>query len=318
MTLKRLFFTPILIISMGLNIIGQTKERAFLCAFMDGGAQDLRYCVSSDGYHFVQVNEGKTILKSTMGGKILRDPQIIKDKNGIYHLITTNAWAGRSFGMWDSEDLIHWKNERVITVAPENADKTWAPEAIFNEKDDNYVLYWTSSLGNDNSSWSIYYATTTDFNTFSEPAILMRSDQIILDANIVKYCGNKYYMFYRYTDQVWRKESDYLLGSYTNPTLIIDANGEGPFVYKVSDTKWNMVWDYYRENGGWYGLAESENLTDWTWLTTKSKPFYTEKVSFPLGVRHGSIISITHSEMKKILNAKFDNDSFNPVNNTLK
>lgn len=309
MKLKQLFFTTALIISIASNLYAQAKRGAFLCAFMDGGAQDLRYCVSDDGYHFSQVNEGKTILKSTMGGKILRDPQIIKDKKSTYHLITTNAWTGREIGLWDSKDLIHWKNERVVTVAPENADKTWAPEAIFNEKGNNYLFYWTSSLGNDNSSWSIYYATTTDFKTFSEPAILMSSDQIILDANIVKCNENKYYMFYRYTDQVWRKESDRLLGNYTNPVLIIDANGEGPFVYKVSDKKWNMVWDYYRENGGWYGLAESENLTDWTWLTTKSKPFYTEKISFPLGVRHGSIIPITPSQMKKIQKARFNNDS---------
>jgi hypothetical protein len=310
MKLKRLVFTTALIISIACYVNAQAKYDAFLCAFMDGGVQDLRYCISSDGYQFVQVNKGKSILKSTVGGKILRDPQIIKDKNGIYHLITTNAWAGRSFGMWDSKDLIHWVNERVVTVAPENADKTWAPEAIFNEKDNNYLFYWTSSLGNDNSSWSIYYATTSDFKTFSEPAILMRSDQIILDANIVRNSDSSYFMFYRYADQVWRKESDRLPGNYTNPVLIIDANGEGPFVYKVSDKKWNMVWDYYKENGGWYGLAESENLTDWTWLTTKSKPFYTEKVSFPLGVRHGSIISITRSQMRKIQKARFDNDSF--------
>lgn len=285
------------------------QKTYFLCAYMDGKDQDLRYCISSDGYHFTAVNDGNTILKSTMGGKILRDPQILKDKNGIYHLITTNAWSGRTFGMWDSKDLIHWTNEQSIAIAPVNADKTWAPEAIYNEKDKNYVFYWTSSLGkNDTTTWSIYYATTKDFKTFSEPAILYHSDKIILDANILKYKNDKYYMFYRLNNQIWRREADQLLGKYINPLLMIDANGEGPYVYQIDRYKWNIVWDLYRENGGWYGMAESENLTDWSWLTSKNQPFYNNKVSFPKGVRHGSIIPITYSEMKNIQEANYNSE----------
>jgi len=307
MTLKRLFYTITLALFIGLNENAQGENGGFLCAFMDGGAQDLRYCISTDGYHFTQINDGKTILRSTTGEKILRDPQILKDKKGVYHLITTNAWAGRTFGMWDSKDLIHWTNEQSIAIAPVNADKTWAPEAIYNEKDKNYVFYWTSSLGkNDTTSWSIYYATTKDFKTFSEPAILVHSDVIILDADIVKYNKDKYYMFYRIYSQIWRKESNNLLGNYSNPTLIINANGEGPYVYKVGKQKWNIIWDLYKENGGWYGMAESENLTNWTLLTNQNTPLYNDKVSFPLGVRHGSIIPISRSELKRIMEANFE------------
>ena len=272
---------------------------------MDGGKQDLRYCVSTDGFHFEQVNAGNTILKSTLGGKILRDPFIIKDKNAQYHLITTNDWAGRSFGMWDSDDLMHWKNEQVITVSPPGADKTWAPEAIYDEKNKNYVFYWTSSLGSDTSSWSIYYSTTTDFKTFSEAKILMPSERIVLDADIVKYNSHTWYVFYRYNSQVWRKEAQQVTGPYKNPVLMIDANGEGPFIYRVSKHKWNLVWDYYKENGGWYGVAESNDLNNWTWLTGKNRPFYNQKISFPPGVRHGFIIPITQSQLSAIIKADY-------------
>jgi len=265
---------------------------------MDGKAQDLRYCISIDGYHFSPVNNGKTILKSTIGGKILRDPQILKDQKGVYHLIATNAWNSRDFAIWDSKDMINWENERLISISPKNADKTWAPEAIYNEKDKNYLFYWTSSLGKDSTSWSIYYATTMDFKNFSEPSILFKSDAIILDANIVK-CKNRYYMFYRYKKQIWRREADELTGNYINPLLILDANVEGPYVYKVSDNKWNLVFDYYTRSG-YYGMAESENLTDWKWLTSQIFPFNNEKVSFPVGVRHGSIIKISAKRYEKL------------------
>lgn len=287
-----------LLILLSSSTVLRSQNNYFLCAYMDGKAQDLRYCISADAYHFRPVNSGKTILKSTIGGKILRDPQILKDKKGVYHLIATNAWYSRDFAIWDSKDLVHWNNERLITISPQNADKTWAPEAIYNEKDKNYLFYWTSSLGKDSTTWSIYYATTKDFKNFSQPVILFKSDAIILDANIVESYG-RYYMFYRYKNQIWRREASELIGNYINPNLIIDANVEGPYVYKVADNKWNMFFDYYTKSG-YYGMVESENLTDWKWLTSQKFPYNNEIVSFPVGVRHGSIIKITAKQYKKL------------------
>lgn len=279
------------------------NKNYFLCAYMDGKSEDLRYCISTDGYRFTPINNGNKILKSTMGGKILRDPQILKDKKGVYHLIATNAWNSRDFAIWDSKDLIHWQNERIITISPPNADKTWAPEVIYNEKENNYLVYWTSSLGKDPTSWSIYYAKTNDFKIFSEPAILFKSDDIILDANIVKK-ESHYYMFYRYKKQIWRREANELIGNYSNPSLIIDANVEGPYVYKIANNKWNLIWDYYTKSG-YYGMAESDNLIDWKWLSEVKFPYNNEKVLFPTGVRHGSILPITAKEYKRISKFKF-------------
>lgn len=300
--MQKIFFVYLLLILLFSITILKSQENYFLCAYMDGKSEDLRYCISTDGYHFRPVNNGETILKSTIGGKILRDPLILKDQNGIYHLVATNAWYSRDFAIWDSKDLIHWGNERIITISPVNADKTWAPEAIYNEVDKNYMFYWTSSLNKDSTSWSIYYATTKDFINFSEPAILFKSDAIILDANIVKNC-NMFYMFYRYKRQIWRRNADKLTGTYGNPLLIIDANVEGPYVYKVSENKWNMVFDYYTQSG-YYGMVESENLIDWKWLTSQKYPFNSDKVSFPLGVRHGSIVSISKRQYEKIVKMK--------------
>jgi hypothetical protein len=295
----RLVILTVLII-WNFAAFAQNQNGAFLCAYMDGKAEDLRYFVSRDGYHFSNVNNGNAILKSTLGGKILRDPHVIQDKKGIYHLIATNAWKGKSFSIWDSKDLLTWKNEREIEVSPQDADKTWAPEAIYNDRDKNYVFYWTSSLKNDPTSWSIYYATTTDFNVFSKPQILMRTNTIVLDANIVKAHDQQYYIFYRCENKIWRKQSDRLLGKYTDSVMLINANVEGPFVYKVATERWNMIWDYYGGNQGKYGMAESTDLKNWNWLTEKKAPYYNEKVSFPPGARHGSILSITPRQLKAI------------------
>ncbi len=302
MNLKSIFILLVLLFSFSSLLFSQ--ENYFLCAYMDGKAQDLRYCVSKDGYRFTSVNNGKALLKSNFGGKIIRDPFILRDKQERYHLIATNAWNGRDFAIWDSKDLVHWKHERLIKASPIDADKTWAPEAIYNEKGDNYIFYWTSSLGDEPSRWAIYYASTKDFKHFSEAAVLMESDEIILDAHIAK-CKNKFFLFYRYREAIWRMESEQLVGEvYKNPQKMIDANGEGPFVYQVSPGRWNIVWDYFK-NGGYFGMAESTDLTRWNWLTAKSFPYNNEKVLFPVGVRHGCVIPISKQQMDYILNSRF-------------
>ncbi|MBC8053126.1 MAG: hypothetical protein H7Y13_08675 [Sphingobacteriaceae bacterium] len=85
--------------------------------------------------------------------------------------------------------------------------------------------------------------------------------------------------------------------------MIINANVEGPYVYETGKNKWNMVWDYYGGNQGRYGMAQSTNLINWTWLTEKKPPYYNEKVSFPQGVRHGSVIPITLKQFEQIRKA---------------
>ncbi|HEY8780355.1 MAG TPA: glycoside hydrolase family 43 protein [Mucilaginibacter sp.] len=298
--LRKLLSLLLLVPTLINNVHAQKKKVAYLCVYMDGKSEDLRYCASTDGYHFTSVNNGDCILKSTLGGNILRDPQIILDQRGTYHLITTNGWKGRSFAIWDSQDLINWKNERLITASLEQADKTWAPEAIYDTINDDYVFYWTSSINQARGSWAIYYSTTKDFENFSTASILMNSDNIILDADIVKYQPDKFFMFYRYKNQIWKKTATSVTGHYGDSTLVVDANVEGPYVYQVGQGKWNMIWDYYGGNQGRYGMAESTDLVHWKWLTTKSFPYYNDTVSFPQGVRHGAVIQIATSQLKQI------------------
>ncbi|MCQ2150021.1 MAG: hypothetical protein MJY45_06720 [Bacteroidales bacterium] len=44
-------------------------------------------------------------------------------------------------------------------------------------------------------------------------------------------------------------------------------------------------------------------LENWTAVTNEEKPIYNEKISFPDGIRHGSIVGITREEYDALVEA---------------
>lgn len=277
------------------------KPVAYLCAYMTGeDERHLYYAVSGKKFCFEPVNGGLPVLESSLDDGLLRDPHIFRDQKGIYHLSATVSWKNRPFVMWDSRDLIHWENERLIDVAPANATKTWAPELAYDEEGKRYFAYWTADIGGDFNTAAIYYATTTDFQRFSEPRMLYsETDGGILDANIL-HAGNTYYMFYRYKKKIWVVTSQHATGPYGHRKLVVDANVEGPFAFRLNDhSGYALVWDYYGGSKG-FGLAVSSDMNQWQTKTNHRHPYYNDSVCFPKGIRHGSVIGVTRKQLKNI------------------
>ncbi len=106
--------------------------------------ETVHFAVSSDGYNFEALNKNEPVIKQTLGKKCCRDPFIFRDENNVFHIIatdmrSTDGWnSNNSMVVWDSEDLINWKNERIIDFSKfestKNADRVWTPEAIFDKK----------------------------------------------------------------------------------------------------------------------------------------------------------------------------------------
>ena len=76
----------------------------------------MHFAVSSDGYNFEPLNNNDSVIKQTLGKKCCRDPFIFRDENNVFHIIATDmrsndGWnSNNSMVVWDSEDLINWKN----------------------------------------------------------------------------------------------------------------------------------------------------------------------------------------------------------------
>ena len=289
----------------GKKIEGQEPKMAYLAAYMTGDDdKSMYYALADSGFHFRIMNGGKPVLSASFDDQLVRDPMILKDKDGIYHMVATVSWKNRSFTVWDSKDLVTWENERLIDVAPQGATKTWAPEFAYDEENDIYFVHWTAELNDDWKTASIYYATTKDFINFSEPKILFSDEEGILDANIIKVDG-VYHLIYR-KNGVWIATSPHAQGRYTNPYQLTPENVEGPYAFPLNDgSGYGIVWDYFGRSLG-FGLWTSPDFKNWTRVTNAEYPYYNDRVDFPSGIRHGSIIGLTQKELDILLNSSLN------------
>ena len=229
---------------------------------------------------------------------------IMRDPDGkSFHLIATVSWKGRALVLFDSPDLVHWTNERLVQVSTGNADMTWAPELRWDPETKQFLAYWTSSVDKKWDTAAIWYATSTDLQTFSPPKVLMREAGGCLDADIVQAQG-KWRMVYRYTG-LWMRTAEHALGPYENPVKISDLDVEGPFIFPLHGVadQWGLIFDYFGGNQGRWGLSTSSDFQHWTLVTRKDWPYYTPEVFLPPGVRHGSVLPITDKEADTILQA---------------
>ncbi|WP_448808700.1 alpha-L-arabinofuranosidase C-terminal domain-containing protein [Agromyces bauzanensis] len=176
--------------------------------------------VGNDAEEWMTLNDGESVLASTLGEQGLRDPFIIRSPEGDrFFLIATDLkiYGGGDFGtaqetgsrsimVWESTDLVNWSDQREVVVAPENAGNTWAPEAYWDEAAGEYVVYWASALypadlpadqrDISTSYQRMMYATTRDFVTFSEPQVWIDEPQGagrgMIDSTVAKD-GDTYY-----------------------------------------------------------------------------------------------------------------------------
>lgn len=296
--MKNLYFTLLALLLTG---CASKQKVAYLCAYMTGqDERHLYYAVADTAFRFQVINNGQPVLGASYDDQLVRDPHLFCDQKGMYHMVATVSWKNRPFTLWDSDDMILWRNERLVDVAPEGATKTWAPELAYDEENDLYFVYWTADIGGDFRTAAIYYATTKDFFNFSKPQVLYReADDGILDANIIKV-DDTYHLFYRYQKHIWAVTSKCALGPYANCRQVTKDNVEGPYVFPLNDSSgYGIVWDYYGGSKG-FGLATSVDLQTWKNVTNRRHPYYNDSVCFPHGIRHGSIVGITKKQLKQL------------------
>ncbi|MGK9220153.1 MULTISPECIES: immunoglobulin-like domain-containing protein [unclassified Microbacterium] len=202
------------------------EEEAYVWAFFTGegdGAERVSLAASrgNDALRWNTLNDGQPLFTSTQGTQGLRDPFIIRSAEGdrFYMLATDLKVAGLAGGfdaaqrtgslhmeVWESNDLVHWSEQRHVKVSSDFAGNTWAPEAYWDEELDTYVVYWASNLYDttdpaDRTAVTynrMMYATTDDFVTFSEARpwvdVKRGTGRGTIDATIARVDGT-YYRF---------------------------------------------------------------------------------------------------------------------------
>ncbi|MGI5279856.1 family 43 glycosylhydrolase [Streptomyces rochei] len=318
--------------------VPKTPYAGYLFAYFTGegtaDGEQIRYALSrgNDALRWRELNGGEPVLTSTTGERGLRDPFVIRSPEGDrFFMIATDlrmyrnssgSWdevqrhGSKSIMVWESTDLVHWTDQRLVEVAPDNAGNTWAPEAYWDDELDAYVVFWASKLyadddpGHTSSTYNrMLYATTEDFRSFSEPKVWNDPGYSVIDSTVVEHEGT----YYRYT----KDERDPSSGSPCSKfvtaeksTSLTDTSfdfvsdcigrgamerGEGPTVFKSNtEEKWYLFVDEYGGRG--YLPFETTDLASGEW--TPSTDYL-----LPASPRHGTVIPVTQAEYDRLLAA---------------
>jgi hypothetical protein len=291
--------------------IPEPEEEIIMFSYFTGnGESGLHLAYSEDGYHFYPLNNGQSLLTPTAGGdKLMRDPCIIRGGDGLFHMVWTVSWNEKGIGYATSPDLIHWSDQRYLPVMEheEHARNTWAPEVFYDEDEQIYLIFWSSTIEGlfpetqsdlENAyNHRKYYTTTKDFRTFSETTLFYEPGFNVIDGTIIKSDG-EYVMFIKdetiepAEKNIRITRSHKLTGEYGPASEPVTGNywAEGPTVTKAGD-QWIVYFDKYVE--GTMGAVTSNDLETWTDIS--------DKISFPEGTRHGTVFSITKSEFENLM-----------------
>ena len=274
-------------------------------SFHEPANEGLRYLYSKDGYHWNAING--VYLKPELGTqKIMRDPSMIRDKHGVYHLVWTIGWKGNEgIGYASSKDLIHWENKKVVPVMAHETTtvNVWAPELFYDEDEDRFVIIWASTIPGrfpkgveaEDNNHRMYYTTTTDFEAFTATKLFSDPGFSIIDAVIVKKAQNDYVLVLKDNTRPNRNLkvafANHVLGPYQNVSeTYSDYLTEGPSVVKVKD-QWLIYFDSYGSKS--YEAVATKDF--------KTFEKINNQISVPEGHKHGTIFKASNKDLKNLL-----------------
>jgi sucrose-6-phosphate hydrolase SacC (GH32 family) len=280
--------------------------------------EQIYFALSKDGRNWAAVNDSKPVLVSQLGEKGVRDPYILRSHDGkkFYLIATDLSWArdrsvsrairagSRSIVIWESRDLTHWSEPRLVAVAPEDAGCAWAPEAVYDKEDGDYMVFWASTTKRDNfARHRIWAARTKDFKNFGEPFIYIDKPVTTIDTTII-HDGRSYYRFTK--DEAFKavtlETSSKLTGPWTNVpdfSLAKLRGHEGPQCYIVEPASsgkpatWCLILDHYQAKGGGYRPVVIHDLAGGEFAPG-------EGFTFPFKFRHGSVLPLASSEYRRL------------------
>jgi len=286
----------------------------------DALGEQIYFGLSQDGLHWQALNGGQPVLISSVGEKGVRDPYLLRSHDGSkFYLLATDlstvlhpGWTrathagSQSLVIWESTDLVKWSDPRLVHVAPADAGCTWAPEAVYDEDTQDYLVFWASTTQSDAfAKQRIWAARTKDFQTFGAPFIYVEKARNVIDADIVRE-GGKYYRFSK--DETFKaitlESSDKLLGPWqemTNFSLAKMTGYEGPEGFILTPAAdghpavWGLWLDHYSRGDG-YKLFVAHDLSGGQF--TPATDF-----SFPFRFRHGFPLAITVDEYQRVKQA---------------
>ncbi|NDW19137.1 glycosyl hydrolase [Dysgonomonas sp. 216] len=285
----------------------ETKEKpVYMFSYFKGDSADgLHLAYSHDGLKWEALNNDSSYLKPTVGkDNYMRDPSIVQDGDGTFHMVWTTSWWDNGIGYASSKDLKNWSEQVFIPVMAnfEGVKNTWAPELFYDKKDKTFYIFWASTVPGmfdevptSNSEKGLnhrqFYVTTKDFATFSDTKVFFEPGFSVIDGAILQK-DSVYYLFVKNENSEPAEKNIRVTSNskpYDFPVKVSDPISgnywaEGPAPLQVGDYVY-VYFDKYRNHT--YGAIRSKDMVTWEDVS--------DSISMPKGIRHGTAFTVSES-----------------------
>jgi len=321
---------------LGQYVPTEKDMSAYLLVYFKDDTHSLYMALSSDGYTFTDINNGKPVIAgdSIAMQKGIRDPYIMRGPDGLFYLAMTDlhifarkmgyretewerdgdkyAWGNnRGFVLMKSKDLIHWSrtNLRVDTSFPgyEEIGCSWAPELIYDKEKGKIMMYFTMRFGNGTNKLYYTYLNDTFTKMETEPELLFEyPDKTCIDGDITQV-GDKFHLFYVMHDNgagIKQAISEKINSGYIYAPEWIDPEPracEAPNVWKrIGEDKWVLMYDIYGIKPHNFGFSETTDFVNFIDIGRfNEEVMKTTNFTSP---KHGAVIHLTKREAKRLMN----------------
>ncbi len=296
----------------------------------------------NDALTWQELNDGDPVLESSEGTRGLRDPFLIRSPEGDrFFLIATDLSIGRNgdwgaaqrngsryLEIWESTDLVNWSEQRHVLVSPDNAGNTWAPEAYWDEANQEYIVFWASKLyetaEREGETYNrMLYATTRDFVHFSDAKVWQDYGASRIDTTIIQD-GDTYHRFTKdegagttgCSDIIQEKSTDltspdqgdwaFVAGCIGRDAGTGAVEGATGFHANPGDTSPFDTYLFVDEYGGrGYIPLGTNDLDDPDWTIP-------DDFDLPANPRHGTVLPVTQAEHDVLLQELGDGGGESP------
>lgn len=283
--------------------------------FYGNGVDGMHLAWSADGLEWELLNNGKgTIIPSIGESALMRDPSVVRGPDGIFHMVWTTAWAGRTIGYASSPDLLNWSEQVLVPVMEHEplAQNCWAPEIHYIPEEEHFLILWSTTLLGEfpetalsnrrqERNHRIYFTTTRDFRSFGPTALYYDGGFNVIDAALVPDGRGEWLMFV--------KHEAFSPVTEKNIRMIRALTWRGPFSAPsepVSGDYWaegpSAVWFngrlhvyFDKHDLGRYGMVRTSDLSTWEDLS--------DRTSFPEHARHGTFLTVPRELIIDLMNA---------------
>lgn len=279
------------------------ESKVYLFSYFKGNGDGLHLAYSKDGMKWESLFNDSILLKPEIGkDKLMRDPSIVQDDEGVFHMVWTTGWWDKGVGYASSKDLMNWSEQKNIPVMEkfEGTKNTWAPELFYDKKNKTFYIFWASTIpgvfpdiptseSEKGLNHRQYYVTTKDFNTFSDAKLFFEPGFSVIDGAMIEK-DSTYYLFVK-NENSNPAEKNIRITSNSKPfdfpvtvsePITGDYWAEGPAPLQVGEYVY-VYFDKYRDKK--YGAIRSKDMKNWEDVS--------DSISFPQGTRHGTAFLVS-------------------------